>query len=100
MAKSKSTRVKWRKSSIAGQSKGPPRRRVAARGASGKTSLHLPGVENQESSDSPVGGRGSPCDHGPDESVDVETGAQPRRPGGTGDASLGDDDEGPEGPAR
>ena len=35
-----------------------------------------------------------------DEIIDEETDALSKRPGGTGDASFGDDDEGPEGPAR
>ena len=35
-----------------------------------------------------------------DESIDEETDVRPKRPGGTGDVSFGDDDEGPEGPAR
>ena len=35
-----------------------------------------------------------------DESIDEETGARSKRPGGTGDVSFGADDEGPEGPAR
>jgi hypothetical protein len=35
-----------------------------------------------------------------DESIDEETGVRSKRPGGTGDVSFGDDDEGPEGPAR
>jgi hypothetical protein len=35
-----------------------------------------------------------------DDSSDEETGALSRRPGGPGDASFGNDDEGPEGPAR
>jgi hypothetical protein len=35
-----------------------------------------------------------------DESTDEETGARSKRPGGTGDVSFGDDDGGPEGPAR
>ena len=34
------------------------------------------------------------------ESIDEETDARSKRPGGTGDVSFGDDDEGPEGPAR
>jgi hypothetical protein len=35
-----------------------------------------------------------------DVSIDEETGAPSRWPGGPGDASFGSDDEGPEGPAR
>ena len=35
-----------------------------------------------------------------DVSIDEETGALSRRPGGPGDASFSSDDEGPEGPAR
>jgi len=35
-----------------------------------------------------------------EETIDEETDALLKRPGGTGDASFGDDDEGPEGPAR
>jgi hypothetical protein len=35
-----------------------------------------------------------------DENIDEETGARSKRSGGTGDVSFGNDDEGPEGPAR
>ena len=45
-------------------------------------------------------GRTERRDGGSDESIDEETGARSRRPGGTGDASFGTDDEGSEGPAR
>ena len=46
-----------------------------------------------ESGRQPRGGRA-------DETIDEETDARSKRPGGTGDVSFGDDDEGPEGPAR
>jgi hypothetical protein len=46
------------------------------------------------------GGNKPPRGGRSDESIDEETGALSKRPGGTGDASFGDNDEGPEGPAR
>ena len=75
MAKSKSTRTKGRGSSIAGQ---PRRPKGTGRRAKSET---------------------APREHRPEALIDEETGALSRRPGGTGDASFGDD-EGPEGPAR
>jgi hypothetical protein len=102
MAKSKSTRSKSRGSNIAGQSKSPRRPKGSMHRAKGEAAArHVTGEENREpSSDSQYGGRNLPRGHRPEELVDEETGAQSRRPGGTGDASLGDDDGGPEGPAR
>ena len=79
MAKSKSTRTKSRGSSIAGQPKKPRRPKSTGRRAKSET---------------------APREHRPEELIDEETGALSRRPGGTGDASFGGDDEGPEGPAR
>jgi hypothetical protein len=35
-----------------------------------------------------------------EETIDEETDARSKRPGGPGDVSFGEDDEGPEGPAR
>ncbi len=51
------------------------------------------GVVEPGGDKAPRGGRS-------DESIDEETGALSKRPGGTGDVSFGDNDEGPEGPAR
>jgi hypothetical protein len=129
MAKSKSSRTHARASGAGagGQSKRPRRSRNASaagrgsgqqRSADTTASRHkkqhggAPAAEDQPTS------RRAPSEHDPDEgtvesgdgkerrdvrsdvSIDEETGALSRRPGGRGDASFGDDDEGPEGPAR
>ena len=127
MAKSKSKRTQARASGAAGQSKRPPRTKNAnttARGsrqqrsADATTSTHKkqrggapaakdpstprrpPSEYDQESGTVESSGGKERRDGRSDVSIDEETGALSRRPGGTGDVSFGNAYEGPEGPAR
>jgi hypothetical protein len=103
MAKPTSIRTQTRGSSKTGQHKGAHRTktRSTAKNPQGETTpRHIPSEVNREpSSDSKYGARSAQRSR-PDDSVDEETCAQSRRPGGSGDVSFGDADEGPEGPAR
>jgi len=129
MAKSRSSRTHGRASGAgaAGQSKRPSQTRNA--GATGhdskqqragepttsthkkrrggapaakdeSTPHHAPSEYDPEVSTVESGGGKERRDSRSDEGIDEETGALSRRPGGPGDASFGNDDEGPEGPAR
>jgi len=126
MAKSKSKRTQARASGAAGQSKRPPRIRNASasrdsrqqRSADATTSTHKkqrggapaandpstlrrpPREYDQESGTVESSGGKERRDGRSEVSIDEETGALSRRPGGTGDVSFGNADEGPEGPAR
>jgi hypothetical protein len=129
MAQSKSKRTRARASSAgaAGQSKRPRRTRNASatgRGsrqqpsADATTSTHKKQRDGAPAAKDPSTLRRAPSEYDPeggtvesgggkerrdgrsDVSIDEETGALSRRPGGTGDVSFGNDDEGPEGPAR
>jgi hypothetical protein len=129
MAQSKSKRTQARASGVggAGQSKRPPRTRNAsatARGSSQQrpadattptrkkqrggapaakdqsTPRRAPSEYDPEAGTVESGGGKERRDGRSDISIDEETGAVSRRPGGTGDVSFGNDDEGPEGPAR
>jgi hypothetical protein len=129
MAKSKSKRTHARASGAgaAGQSKRPRRTRNASatgrgsrqqRSADVTTSTHkkqrggtppakdqstprrAPSEYDPQSGTVESGGGKKRRDVRSDVSIDEETGALSRRPGGPGDASFGNDDEGPEGPAR
>ena len=64
------------------------------------TPRRAPSEYEPESGTAESGGGKEPRGGRSDESIDEETGARSKRPGGTGDVSFGDDDEGPEGPAR
>jgi hypothetical protein len=129
MAKSRSSRTHARASGTgaAGQSKRPRRTRNA--GATGhdsrqqrsgdettfthkkqrggaptaqdeSTSRRAPSEYDPEGGIVESGGGKDRRDGRSDDSSDEETGALSRRPGGPGDGSFGNDDEGPEGPAR
>ena len=128
MAKSKSKRTQARASGAgaAGQPKRPPRIRNASasrdsrqqRSADAPTSTRKKQRGGAPSAKDPSTLRRAPSEHDPesgtvessggkerrdgrsDVSIDEETGALSRRPGGTGDVSFDNDDEGPEGPAR
>lgn len=63
------------------------------------TPRRTPSEYDPDSGDVESGGR-QPRGGRTDETVDEETDARSKRPGGTGDASFGDEDEGPEGPVR
>jgi len=64
------------------------------------TPRRTPSEYDAEAGAAASGGGKEPRGGRSDESIDEETGARSKRPGGTGDVSFGDDDEGPEGPAR
>ncbi|TMI00456.1 MAG: hypothetical protein E6H46_12490 [Betaproteobacteria bacterium] len=64
------------------------------------TPRRTPSEYDPEGGTAESGGSKEPRGGRSDESIDEETGARSKRPGGTGDVSFGDDDEGPEGPAR
>jgi hypothetical protein len=125
--KSRSSRTHAHASGAAGQSKRP--RQTGNAGATGHDSKQQRSADattsthNKRRGGAPVAQdestpRRAPSDYDPegatvesgggkerrggrsDDSTDEETGARSRRPGGTGDASFGNDDEGPEGPAR
>jgi hypothetical protein len=129
MAKSRSSRTRAHASGTgaAGQSKRP--RQTGNAGATGRdskqqrsgdaaTSTHekrrggaltpqdestprrAPSDYDPEGSTVESGGGKERRDGRSDDSSDEETGARSRRPGDTGDAPFGSDDEGPEGPAR
>jgi hypothetical protein len=127
MARSKSTRPPARASAAGAGSKRARRTRNA--GATGHGSRQqrsgnaTPSTRKKGHSGAPTAPneltpRRTPSEHDPEgvaaessggkeprggrseESIDEETGARPKAPGGTGDVSFGDDDEGPEGPAR
>ena len=129
MAQSKSKRTRARASSAgaAGHSKLPRRTRKASatgrgsgeqRTADATTSTHKKRRGSAPAAKDPSTLRRAPREYDPeggtvesgggkawrdgrsDVSIDEETGALSRRPGGTGDVSFGDDNEGPEGPAR
>jgi hypothetical protein len=128
MAQSKSKRTQARASGAGavGQSKRPPRTKNASasrdsrqqRSVDATTSTHKKRRGGAPAAKDPSTLRRAPSEHDPeagivesgggkerrdgrsDISIDEETGAVSRRPGGTGDVSFGNDDEGPEGPAR
>jgi hypothetical protein len=128
MAKSKSKRTQARASGAgaAGQSKRARRTKNASasrdsrqqRSADATTPTHKKQRGGAPSTKDPSTLRRAPSEYGPeagsvesgggkerrdgrsDISTDEETGAVSRRPGGTGDVSFGNEDEGPEGPAR
>jgi len=64
------------------------------------TPRRTPSEYEPEGGTAESGGGKEPRGGRSDESIDEETGARSKRPGGTGDVSFGDGDEGPEGPAR
>ena len=127
MAQSKSKRTRARASSAAaaGQSKRARRTRNAS--ATGRNSRQQSSADATTSTHKKQRGapaakdpstlRRAPSEYDPeggtvesggrkerdgrsDVTLDEETGALSRRPGGTGDVSFGNEDEGPEGPAR
>lgn len=129
MAQSKSKRTHARASGAgaAGQSKRPRRTRNASatggdsrqqRSGNATTSTHNKRRGGAPAAKDQLTPRRAPSEYDPDGgtvesggskerrdgrsdvSIDEETGTLSRRPGGTGDASFGNDDEGPEGPAR
>jgi hypothetical protein len=129
MAQSKSKRTRARASSAgaAGQSKRPRRTKNTSatgrgsrqqRSADATTSTQKKQRGGAPAAKDPSTLRRAPSEYDPesgtvesgggklrrdgrsDVSIDEETGALSRRPGGTGDVSFGNDDEGPEGPAR
>ena len=106
MAQSKSKRTRARASSAgaAGQSKRPRRNKKQAGGAPAakdpSTLRRAPSEYDPEAGTVASGVGKERRDGRSDVSIDEETAALSRRPGGTGDASFGNDDEGPEGPAR
>jgi hypothetical protein len=63
------------------------------------TPRRTPSEYDPEGGTAESGGGKQPRGGRSDESIDEETGARSKQPGGTGDVSFGDD-EGPEGPAR
>ena len=126
MAKSKSKRTQARVSGAAGQSKRARRTKNASanrdsrqqpsadattptpkkqRGGAPSTKdpstlRRAPNEYDPEAGSVESGGGKERRDGRSDMSIDEETGAVSRRPGGTGDVSFGNEDEGPEGPAR
>ena len=59
------------------------------------TPRRTPSEYDPEGGTAESGGSKEPRGGRSDESIDEETGARSKRPGGTGDVSFGDDDEGP-----
>jgi hypothetical protein len=102
MAQSKSKRTHARASNAgaAGQSKRPRLRGGAPAAKDQSTPRRAPSEYDPEGGTIESGGGKERRDGLSDVSIDEETGALSRRPGGPGDASFGNDDEGPEGPAR
>jgi hypothetical protein len=96
MAQSKSQRTRARASSA-----GAKKRRGSAPAAKDPSTLRrAPGEYDPEGGTVESGGGTAWRDGRSDVSIDEETGVLSRRPGGTGDVSFGNDDEGPEGRAR
>ena len=96
MAQSKSKRTRARASSAGGQSKRPRRSKKQPGGASAakdpSTLRRAPSEYDPEAGTVESGAGKERRDGRSDVSVDEETAALSRRPGGTGDASFGDDD--------
>ena len=101
MAQSKSKRTRARASSAGATTSTHKKQRGGAPAAKDPSTLRrAPSEYDPEGGTIESGGGKGRRDGRSDASINEETGALSRRPGGTGDASFGNDDEGPEGPAR